>query len=151
LIGAGVRRTVRIDMDWLTIEVFDAGTPATEWARAWQGSLVETALSSGAIFWDQHEHAWGVVFEFTFADESARDRFRGHPTVTAALDAAPDPVNGAYVYPHRGGGTGTRVPRRPRPPLDEGAMALPEPEPMVEVAAIGIPVGPAPGLFEVFA
>lgn len=124
-------------MDWLTVEIFDAGTPATEWARAWRDHLVETALSSGAIFWDDHEHSWGVVLEFCFADETARDRFRQHPTLTAALDAAPDPVSGALVYPHRGGGTGTRVPRRPGPHVDEGAMALPSPVPFLETVAVG--------------
>jgi hypothetical protein len=115
-------------MEWLTLEIFDAETPASEWARSWHDSLVETALASGAVFWDDHEHSWGVVLEFAFDDETARDRFRHHPTVTAALDAAPDPVNGALVYPHRGGGTGVRVPRAPRPYLDSGAVALPEPE-----------------------
>jgi hypothetical protein len=116
-------------MEWLTLEVLDAGTPASAWLRAWHDSLIQTAIASGAIFWDEHEHAWGVVLEFAFADETARERFRHHATVTAALDATPDPVNGTMVYPHRGGGTGVRVPRRPRPLLDSGTLALPEPEP----------------------
>jgi hypothetical protein len=107
--------------------VFDAGTPASAWARAWRDNLVETALASGAVFWDDHSHHWGVVFEFTFADETARDRFRHHPTLTAALDAAPDPIHGTAVYPHRGGGTGVRVPRWPRPNIGAGALELPEP------------------------
>src|SRR6188508_2257944 len=109
----GRGRSVVAKMEWLTLEVFDAGTPATQWLRAWRDNLVETALASGAVFWDDHEHSWGVVLEFAFDDEVSRDRFRNHPTVTAALDAAPDPVSGALVYPHRGGGTGVRMPRRP--------------------------------------
>ena len=138
-------------MDWLTLEVFDAGTPATQWARSWRDSLVETAIASGAVFWDDHEHSWGVVLEFAFDDEVARDRFRNHPLVTAAMDAAPDPVSGALIYPHRGGGTGVRVPRRPRPALDAGAMAMPEPEPAVDVHAIGYPMPTWTEPFEVLA
>lgn len=115
-------------MDWLTVEVFDAGTPASAWARSWRDSLVETALASGAVFWDEHSHGWGVVVEFTFGDEVARERFRSHPTLTAALDAAPDPMCGVVVYPHRGGGTGVRVPRRPGPHVGAGAAELPAPD-----------------------
>lgn len=114
-------------MDWLTVEVFDAATPASAWARAWRDSLVETALASGAVFWDDHSHTWGVVIEFTFNDEIARARFQQHPTLTAALDATPDPIQGTAVYPHRGGGTAVRVPRRPRPSRGAGALELPEP------------------------
>jgi len=124
-------------MHWLTVEVFDAATPASGWLRSWHDRLVETALSSGAIYWDDHVHSWGVVIEFTFADEAARDRFRAHPTLLAALDAAPDPVNGALVYPHRGGGTGAREPRRPRPTPMSGAASLPEPEPLVSLGLVG--------------
>jgi hypothetical protein len=118
---------------WLTIEVLDGATPASGWLRGWHDVLVETAVASGTVYWDDHEHRWGVVLEFAFDDEVARDRFRKHAAVMAALDATPDPVNGVLVYPHRGGGAGARVPRRPRPLLDSGAVALPEPE--VEFAA----------------
>lgn len=138
-------------MGWLTLEVFDAGTPATQWARSWRDSLVETAIASGAVFWDDHKHSWGVVLEFAFDDEVARDRFRNHPLVTAAMDAAPDPVSGALIYPQRGGGAGVRVPRRPRPVLDAGAMALPEPPPAVDVHAIGYPMPTWTEPFEVLA
>lgn len=124
-------------MHWLTVEVFDADLPATGWLRAWHDPLVQTALSAGAVFWDDHVHAWGVVVEFTFDDEEARDRFRVHPTLLAALDAAPDPVSGAVVYPHRGGGAGARVPRHPRLSPSAGAVALPEPEPVVRADVIG--------------
>jgi hypothetical protein len=114
---------------WITVEVFDGGIPAAEWARAWHDRLVEAAVTGGAAFWDEHEHRWGVVLEFVFADERDRDAFRHLPVVGAALDAAPDPVNGVLVYPHRGGGSGARQPRRPRPVARGGAAALPEPEP----------------------
>ena len=116
-------------MDWLTIEVFDGASSAAGWARAWQDRLVETAVTGGAVFWDEHEHSWGVVLEFTFDDERRRDAFREAPVLLAALDATPDPVRGVLVYPHRGGGDGVRQPRRPRPVLGSGAAELPLPDP----------------------
>lgn len=116
-------------MNWVTFEVFDGGTSAAAWLRAWHDALVETAVTSGARFWDEHEHRWGVVLEFVFDEETQRDGFRDSPAVRAALDAAPDPVHGVLVYPHRGGGSGCRHPRRPHPRADGGTAVLPEPEP----------------------
>jgi hypothetical protein len=124
-------------MHWLTVEVFDAELPASAWERAWHDALVEAAITTGALFWDVHHHQWGTVLEFCFGDEQARDRLRSSPVLNAALDAAPDPVNGVLVYPHRGGGTGSRVPRRPRPSYDAGAASLPVPEELVELSGIG--------------
>ena len=126
-------------MHWLTVEVFDgdrpvAGLTAAGWARAWHDRVVEAALTGGAVFWDEHEHSWGVVLEVCFTDERRRDAFRDGPLLRAALDAVPDPVSGVLVYPHRGGGTGTRQPRRPRPRADGGAAALPEPDPEIMLA-----------------
>jgi hypothetical protein len=116
-------------VQWLTVEVFSqSGEPAAGWLRSWHDTLVETALAAGADYWDSHEHAWGVVLELAFADENARDRYREHPALRAALDAAPDPVNGVLVYPHRGGGSGALQPRRPRPQLDSGVAELPLPD-----------------------
>jgi hypothetical protein len=116
-------------VNWVTFEVFDGATAAAGWARGWHDRLVEAALTGGAVFWDEHEHRWGVVLEFAFPEERQRDAFRQSPVVGAALDAAPDPVNGVLVYPHRGGGTGDRVPRRPGPLVSGGAAALPAPDP----------------------
>ncbi len=128
------RRSVLRTVNWLTVEVFDgdrpvAGLSAAGWARAWQDRIVEAAVTGGAVFWDEHEHRWGVVLEFAFADERQRDAFRQAPVILAALDAAPDPLNGVLVYPHRGGGSGSRQPRRPRPLTGSGSAALPEPDP----------------------
>lgn len=119
-------------MHWITVEVFDGGTSAAGWARAWQDSLVEAGVGGGARFWDEHEHRWGVVLEFAFDDERRRDAFQDSPLLRAALDAAPDPVHGVLVYPHRGGGGAARQPRRPRPLVQGGAAALPLPEPETE-------------------
>ena len=120
-------------MQWLTIEVLDGSTPASAWERAYHDVLVTTALGYGCVFWDWHQHSWGVVFEFAFADNGARDAFRDAPSVRAALDGAPDPVAGVLVYPHRGGGTGARVPRVPRPCAGAGAAELPIPDPPLDV------------------
>jgi hypothetical protein len=119
---------------WITVEVFDGalsdgGTSAAAWARAWHDRIVEAAITGGAAFWDEHEHRWGVVLEFVFVDERQRDAFQHAPVLGAALDAAPDPIRGVAVYPHRGGGAGSRQPRRPRPLLQSGAATLPEPDP----------------------
>jgi hypothetical protein len=115
-------------VNWVTIEVFDGATPAAEWARAWHDRLVEAGVTGGAVFWDEHEHRWGVVLEFVFPEEAQREAFRCSPAAVAALDAAPDPVNGVLVYPHRGGGAGVRDPRRPYPRIAGGAAALPVPD-----------------------
>jgi hypothetical protein len=120
-------------MQWLTIEVLDGATPAAVWERAYHDALIETAVSFGCVYWDWHQHRWGVVFEFAFLDEAPRDAFRDAPSVRAALDAVPDPVKGVLVYPHRGGGSGTRVPRVPRPRAGAGAAELPLPAEDLEV------------------
>jgi len=51
------------------------------------------------------------------------------PAVQAALDATPDPVKGLLVHRGRGGSSGARLPRRPRPLAGAGAVELPEPDP----------------------
>jgi hypothetical protein len=111
---------------WITVEVFDGVFSAATWADAWRDRLVEAAVTGGARFWDDHQHPWGVVLEFTFDDEQARDRFQDSALLRAAVDHAPDR---ALVYPHRGGSDGTRQPRRPRPLLRSGGAELPPPDP----------------------
>jgi hypothetical protein len=70
-----------------------------------------------------------VVLEVAFPDEARWEAFRDLPATRAALDAVPDPVNGLLVHRGRGGSSGARSPRRPRPLAGAGAVALPEPEP----------------------
>lgn len=113
---------------WWSIEVFDSTIQAAlGWKDSYRSALVESALTSGAIEWTWTEHAHGVVFEVCFADESRWEAFRALPGVQAALDAAPDPVNGVLVYRGRGGSSGAASPRRPRPNAGAGALAMPEP------------------------
>ncbi|MFJ7212283.1 hypothetical protein [Amycolatopsis sp. NPDC098790] len=131
---------------WLTIEVFDGKSSATLWRLAHGDALTEAALTNGAEQWVWHEHRWGVVLEIEFASESRRDAFRGLPVVTAALDAVPDPVRGLLVYPGRGGGAGSRMPRRPRPLPMAGAGAVPVP---VESVRMGLAEGLPPMFSEV--
>ena len=107
--------------EWLSIEVFDGEFPASSWRDSYGESLTEAAVTNGALDWVWHEHRWGLVFEVEFTDDADIDSFRELPAVRAALDAVPDPVNGLLVYRGRGGGSGSRVPRRPRPHLGAGA------------------------------
>ena len=114
--------------EWWSIEVFDSRVQAAlSWKDSYRTQLVESALTSGALEWAWVEHKSGVVFEVCFADEARWEAFRALPGVQAALDAAPDPVNGVLVYRGRGGGAGARWPRRPKPSAGAGAIELPEP------------------------
>ena len=114
---------------WMSIEVIDGAFPASRWADAHGDSLVEAALSSGALDWAWHRHSWGVVFEVAFTDEEAWERYRALHGVGAALDAVPDPTFGLIISRGRGGSAGTRDPRRPPHRSGSGAAALPLPRP----------------------
>jgi len=111
----------------MSIEVFDAKFSASSWIDAYGDSLVQAAVSTGALDWNWHKTSWGVVFELAFADEADWDRFRQLLTVQIALDAVPDPVGGLLIYRGRGGSAGTTRPRKPRPLAGSGAAALPLP------------------------
>ncbi|MGI8415066.1 MAG: hypothetical protein ACR2P2_02435 [Nakamurella sp.] len=69
------------------------------------------------------------VVELSFADEADWLRFRATPAVQAALDTAPDQVNGVWVYSGRRGSSAARVPRRPRPLRSSDGAPVPEPDP----------------------
>ena len=115
--------------EWWSIEVFHGEFRASRWQDSYSTSLIESAISHGAIEWAWNGHRHGVVFEVCFADEARWEAFRALPAVRAALDAVPDPVNGLLIYRGRGGGSGAGRPRRPRPHAGAGARQLPEPEP----------------------
>jgi hypothetical protein len=112
---------------WMSIEVFDGIFSAGSWQDAWGDRLVENALFSGATDWNWHRTNWGVIFDVAFADEEAWERYRSSLGVTVALDAVPDPVSGLIVYKGRGGNSGSRTPRKPRPLIGSGTMSLPLP------------------------
>jgi hypothetical protein len=135
-----------MDEQWWSIEVLDAvrderaptGSAAEGnriSAEVWRDShgsfLVEAALTNGGRGWSWHHHTWGVVLEVCFSSEQAWEAFRASPAVRAAMDAVPDPVNGLLVYAGRGGGAGSRSPRRPLPP--RGAAA---PMPVVDTPIV---------------
>ena len=120
-------------MEWWSIEVFHGRFPASLWRQAHSGSLIESALTNGAVDYAWHEHSWGVLFEVAFTDESRWEAFRALPSVRAALDAVPNPVSGLLVHRGRGGAAGRPAPRRPRPFAGADAAALPEPEPEPEL------------------
>jgi hypothetical protein len=115
--------------EWLTIEVLDGKIPASEWRRAYENVLVESAITHGATYWEWHDTRWGVVLELVFEDDDRLERYRGLPVIRAALDAVPDRVQGLIVYRGRGGGAGALVPRHPRPRPVAGAAPLPTAEP----------------------
>jgi hypothetical protein len=122
-------------MEFWTIEV--ASGPelsAGRWRDAHGERLIEAAVTHRAQEWAWVARDWGVCFEIAFLDEEDWLRFRATPAVRAALDAAPDPVDGVLVYPGRGGSSGAPVPRHPRRPLGAGAAALPVPEPELGLA-----------------
>jgi len=128
---------------WYSIEVFDGATSASVWAEAYRDVLIETAITQGATDWSWHRHTWGVVFEVSFATDSAWGGFTNLPVVRAALDSVPDPLTGLIVYRGRGGSSGAPYPRKPRPLVGSGSAALPLPwtlgfEESLHVSALGL-------------
>ena len=102
--------------EWWSIEVFHGDKlPASRWKDAYEDELTEAAVTNGALYWEWHEFQHGVIFEVCFRDEEQWDAFLMLPSVRAALDGVPDPVNGLLVYKGRGGAAGPRVPRKPKP------------------------------------
>lgn len=70
---------------WWSIEVFHGTLSAARWREAHEASLVESAITNGAAYWEWHEHRWGVVFEVVFEDDdpgrrSAPCRASGPPS-----------------------------------------------------------------------
>jgi hypothetical protein len=118
-------------LEWLTVEVFDEAHAAWVWRDANGDVLVAAAIASGAVYWEWHEHRYGVALELCFPTLAGLEAFRGLPAVRAALDRAPDPQHGVIIYRGRGGGAGSRVPRRPKPLAGAGAAELPEPQAVV--------------------
>jgi hypothetical protein len=112
-------------MRWWSIEVRDGVLPARRWKDGYGESLLEAAITHGAKRWEWTLMPGAVLLELGFREDADWERFRRLPVVTAALDATPDPVNGLYVYPGRGGSAGDRLPRRKPRPTGAGAAAMP--------------------------
>jgi hypothetical protein len=114
--------------EWWSIEVFHGDKlPASRWKGAYEDELTEAAVTNGAVYWEWHEFAYGVIFEVCFDSDEQWEAFRSLSAVRAALDGVPDPVNGLLVYRGRGGAAGSRSPRRPRPAPGAAALELQEP------------------------
>ena len=113
--------------EWFSIEVLDGAFPARQWADAHGDDLIWLAQEHGATDWSWHDHSWGVVLELELDDEQTWERFLAAAGVRAALDAVPSPAFGLVVYRGRGGSSGARQPRRPKPFAGAGAAALPLP------------------------
>jgi hypothetical protein len=125
-----------MDEHWWSIEIFDAERAgylsADRWRDVFSPALIEAAITNGAFDWNWVRTDWGVVFEVAFGEYDAWSVFRDLPVVRAALDAAPDPVNGVTFYPGRGGGSASRVPRKPKPIAGAGGAPLPDlPDPVL--------------------
>src|SRR6201986_4050001 len=115
--------------EWWSIEVFHADLSARQWRSSYEDALIEAAGARGALNWVWPEHRTGGVLELEFRDDEAWEAYRGRPAVQAALDAAPDPVNGLIVYRGRGGASGSRWPRRRGPKPSADAPGRPGPRP----------------------
>src|SRR5260370_40449824 len=113
--------------EWWSIEVFDSRLQAAlRWKDAYRAQIIDAAITTGAVDWNWIEHKSGVVFEVCFADEARWEAFRNSSAIQAALDAVPDPMYGLLVYRGRGGGAGSRQPRKPKPSLGAGALEQPQ-------------------------
>ena len=115
--------------EWFSIEVLDGSIPARPWVEGRGDRIIEAALWHGATEWHWHWTPWGVVLELELPDEVAWENFKTETIVQAALDAVPDPVNGVMLYRGRGGSSGVRDPKRPRPLSGAGSAELPLPHP----------------------
>ncbi|GIE98862.1 hypothetical protein [Paractinoplanes rishiriensis] len=133
---------------WWSIEVRDGVLSAQRWKDGYGEALLEAAVTHGAKRWEWTVLPGGVVLELAFREAGEWERFRALPVVTAALDATPDPVNGLYVYPGRGGSASSRSPRKRPRPTGAGAAAMPIPEARPQVARLAVVEPPAEPITE---
>jgi hypothetical protein len=124
--------------EWWSIEVLHGADSAFRWQEQHDSALIEAALTNGVRDGTWHADKWGVVFEVLFDAEEQWEAFRNLPGVRAALDAVPDPDSGLLIYRGRGGGAGSREPRRPVPAPGSAAVSRPGPadEPYLDLTAV---------------
>ncbi len=118
----------------MSLEIFNGSFAASLWADAHGDSLVETAVTSGALDWDLKRTAWGVVFEVAFKTEAEWEQYRNTEAVRNALHTAPDAQSGVLIYRGRSldGGRGAFPKPKPRAGSGAAALALPFELPFVE-------------------
>jgi hypothetical protein len=115
--------------EWWSIEVFSGDRlPASSWRYAYEDEITEAAITHGAMYYEWHDTEYGVIFEVLFREDREMESFCELPAVRAALDGVPDPVNGLLIYRGRGGTSGGRKPRKPKPAPDAAALELEEPK-----------------------
>src|SRR3954465_6929853 len=132
-----------MSMRWWSIEVRDGVLPAQRWKDGYGESLLEAAITHGAKRWEWTLMPGAVLLELAFAEDEDWERFRALPVVTASLDATPDPVNGLYVYPGRGGNASARSPKRKPRPTGAGAAAAALPGEPPTIARVAVAAPPA--------
>ena len=110
--------------EWYSIEVLNGRSSARAWADSSIDALMLDALSSGGGDGFLSYLPWGCLLELAFAADTDFDRFRDLPSVRAALEGVPDPLNGLFIHRGRGGATGARRPRRPLPTSGSGGAVV---------------------------
>ena len=127
------RHSIGAVAEWFSIEVSNSASgSARTWSEAYGDVLTGVALASGATNWEWRHEPWGSVLEIEVPDEATWSQFLAVDAVRSSLEAVPDPVNGLFVHPGRGGSAGSRDPRRPRPLIGSGAASVPLPESVID-------------------
>lgn len=109
---------------WTSIEVFNGPFAARQWADTYVDSLVEAAVTAGALDWDMKRTAWGVVFEVEFKNDAEWEKYKNSEAVITALRNTPTPVTGVLIYKGRSLDGGSTSNRKPKPRIGSGSNAL---------------------------
>lgn len=108
----------------MSIEIFNGAYTARNWADAHSDTLVETAVTEGAIDWELKKTAWGMVLEVAFPSEAHWERFRDSESVRTILGTVPDPLQGVLIYRGRSLDGGKSAGKKPKPKIGSGSNAL---------------------------
>ena len=104
---------------WWSIEVLHGEFSAFRWQEQHDSTLIEAALTNGAVDGAWHADRWGVVFEICFDREERWETFCALPAVRAALQepvlpgfgGSPPATSQPTLHPARQVGV-SREPRR---------------------------------------